>query len=68
MASPSTYNRKLNAAPQRGTDAPRPAAPGDGGVPHAERIPLYVGIILLVSAGTLLGLHKMKFRMIVGAG
>lgn len=72
MASPSTYNRALTVPPPTASSGPTPgkftAVSNDSGVPNADRIPLYVSGIIVLSALSLVGLHRLKFRMIVGAG
>lgn len=71
MASPAHFNTRMAPPP---TAASGPAAgqfagvSADAGVPHADRIPPYVGGIILLSVVTLFALRKAQFRMIVGAG
>jgi len=71
MASPSTYKTAHVAPPPTAATSPNPGkftgGMSDAGVPNADRIPIYVSGIIILSALSLVGLHRLKFRMIVGA-
>lgn len=70
MASPHLHKRPT-APPDAGGAVGgnnRNTATGNGAVQNVDRIPLYVGAIIGLSFAALVGLHRMKFRMIVGAG